>query len=699
MKKILTAAAMALLLLGCAKQADDHSDILERIANLENRVSALESSVASIQSAVGEGVFVQKVQEYNDPNTGKTVGLTVTYTNGNVVYFKIEPVQDYNGPVLGVIQNGAGQLVWAVDGVAIKVNGQDVPVYQTPVFSIDDEGNLIVSIDGEKVNLGPIKDSGATLQDGIFTDLKVEQDKIVLTLSDGTKLNIPFAEAFKLNIEAGEYVYSDTKPITIPYTVSAKTANTVVNVAGYSPSSFMVEVTDANIIITPLKSSAAATMIAYADSRVGLTSIVNITVEPEGAYVVNPDNSLFDVMAEGDAQTVEVKVVSNVEFEAKPDAESAWIKVVSTKGTVHTITLSLEANATGDSRLGCVDLYKKGTDKVVQTIFIYQLAAEVGVKDLSKNGSANCYVVTAAGDYKFAAVKGNSTESVGAVASAAILWETWNNAEAVTANSVIAKVGVEEGAITFSTPEALKPGNAVIAAKDAAGAILWSWHIWIPATAIKMVSEETFYDKALMDRNLGALNVAPKTDPTQDTYGLMYQWGRKDPFPGSIKFAGVEIKKESAGTGDLAYTIANPTIWLKGSESAGQGNWNNEVIATLWNDDSNNKTIYDPCPAGYRVPIRNSSLAWFKSDSKEGWTFDAKAYSYTDDIVFPLCGYLEGNGPTGYYKEGQRTIIWSANSKSGEESDKGYGAYLRDSKYYSSGYFKYVGGVVRCVAE
>jgi hypothetical protein len=49
---------------------------------------------------------------------------------------------------------------------------------------------------------------------------------------------------------------------------------------------------------------------------------------------------------------------------------------------------------------------------------------------------------------------------------------------------VIAAVGVEDGYITFSTPETLKPGNALIAAKDADDVILWSWHIWIPAAEV-----------------------------------------------------------------------------------------------------------------------------------------------------------------------------------------------------------------------
>ena len=260
---------MALLLVGCAKEYDD-SALKEKIAALETRVTTLESSIQSLQSAIGDGVFVAKVQELADPETGKTIGVTVTYTTGDVKYFEISPKADYEGPVLGVIRSGSGDLVWAVDGIAIVVGGHEVPVYQTPVFTLDDDGFLWVEVDGEKSKLGQVQNEGATLVDGIFTDIKVEQDKVVLTLSDGTTVNIPFAEAFKLNIETTAYTFGTLAPIEIPYTVSAKTGTTVVGVAGYSPKEFSVEVKADKIVVTPLSKNAAAVMLAYADSRIGL---------------------------------------------------------------------------------------------------------------------------------------------------------------------------------------------------------------------------------------------------------------------------------------------------------------------------------------------------------------------------------------------------------------------------------------------
>ena len=707
MKKILTAVAMALLLLGCAKQEVDVSGIQEKLAELENRVSALEGAVASIQSAIGDGVFVQKVEEYVDPDTGKTVGITVTYTSGKVVYFEISPKAG-DSPVLGVISNGAGELVWAVDGVAIKLNGKDVPVYQTPVFTFDEDGYLWVEVDGEKTCLGQVENTGgATLQDGIFTDLAVEQDKVVLTLSDGTKVNIPFAAAFELKIDKTEYVFSKLEAISIPYSVNAKTEKTVVGVAGYNPKDFSVKVEADKIVVTPLSMKAAGVLLAYADSKVGLTSLVNITVEAEGLEVTDePFNEEVDYMAEGDAGSLVVaNVVSNVEFDVKPVDE--WIHLVSVKAQAYVITLSLDENATGAIRSGKVNITRKGTDDVIQTITIGQDKVATGTKNLSKNGAANSYIVMAAGDYKFAAVKGNSVESVGAVASADIVWETYNTDEDVAPNSVIAQVGVEEGYITFSTPATLKFGNALIAAKDAAGEILWSWHIWIPETA---VTDDAYGDlfgagvKA-MDRNIGALVACQGAAAPESatSYGFLYQWGRKDPFmsagtnTGDKAKTSVDFEEKSKVPFTVAESIKHPTQFAYNAETAVDpdwdgANWNSENISTLWNEDGK-KTIYDPCPPGYKVPVRDSEIPFWASGD---WAFDLTNFWYgKSGCVLPYAGFLDDCGGSLSYP-GVRNKLWGAN-ESNEKS--AYCIYLKKDSYSSSSTHKAVGASVRCVVD
>ena len=619
MKKFFTLVVLALLAVGCTMEYDD-TGIRDLINGLDVRISKLENDISALQSAVGDGKFVRKVEEYKDPETGRTTGITVTYTDGNVVHFNIVPTDPSEGPVFSVIRNGAGELVWAVDGIAIKVDGEEVPVYETPVFSIDEEGNLWVEVAGKKTNLGPVATGGATLQDGIFTDLAVTDDAVVLTLSDGTTVNIPFAEAFKLNIETAEFEYETMDPIVIPYTVSAKTAATEVNVSGYNPKAFKVEVDDANIVITPLKLTESAVLLAYADSKVGLTSFVNIVI-----------NS----------------------------------------------------------------------------------AIEEGPKNLGKKGTANCYLVSEAGEYKFPLVKGNTEESVGTVAKAALLWETWNNQDAVTPNSVIASVDYADGFITFATPATLKPGNALIAALDANDEVLWSWHIWIPATPITDAVEANYSVKPAMSRNLGALVDTPASlDPvaTVESFGLLYEWGRKDPFPGlgvvsgtgAITVAGTEMTSQVRPM-TVEEAIKNPTVYVIKDDAS--KDWLPEItdeVGKLWGETE--KSVYDPCPVGYMLPQRNTSCGFWDSgtnlNDRDYFALDADNCCYTvGSMIFPLSGYIDEGGE-GQKKAGARTIVWSARWDSGTENGYGMYGYIDDGiKFKRSGQVRTRGGSVRCVAE
>jgi uncharacterized protein (TIGR02145 family) len=693
---------------GCAKEYDD-SGLRELINGLDARISELETNVSALQSAVGDGKFVRKVEEYKDPDTGRTTGITVTYTDGNIVHFNIVPTDPTEGPVFSVIRNGAGELVWAVDGVTVKMDGEDVPVYQTPAFSIDEEGNLIVEVDGQKTNLGPVKSEGATLQDGIFTDLAVTDSAVVLTLSDGSTVNIPFAEAFQLVIDRTEFVYTGSGPVEIPFTVTAKTAATVVG-AYYDIDKFSVEVGADKAVVTPIVEKASGMVMLFADSKVGLTSIVTVIVEAEGIRIIDtPYSATVDYLAPGEDAVVVANAVSNIAFDVLPQVD--WIHVASVKSTAYAITLKLDDNKTGAVREGIVNIVRAGTEEVVQTIVIAQEAAvvEVGPKDLGRKGTANCYIVKEAGEYKFKAVKGNGEEAV-AAATAELLWETWNNTEEVIANSVIATVKYEDGFVFFTTPETLKPGNAVIAAKDAAGVILWSWHIWVPATEIE-TADYGIYSAAMMDRNLGALVVATADDATTvESFGMTYQWGRKDPFVGAgvigsdsnATVAGVELSvSEGDGVADeskisLEQSIQNPTL-LGHTQNKG---WLDVVDNTLWQNDV--KTIYDPCPPGYRVPARDKETLFHSGDltAAPNWAEGNNWFSLGDPVaVFPFAGYRDDYSVKKVCHTYDRAVYWTAYASAEDGGTAYYVNVRKGSAHKLTECGKSRAGSVRCVVE
>ena len=329
------------------------------------------------------------------------------------------------------------------------------------------------------------------------------------------------------------------------------------------------------------------------------------------------------------------------------------------------------------------------------------------VKDLDDKGNANCYIVPEAGSYKFKAVYGNESKNfIPDVESAEILWETWNDASEVTPNSVLATASFAEDFIIIRTPETLHPGNAMVVAKDGAGKILWSWHIWVPATPVVTANFGGIMGVDLMDRNLGALVATQATDAEVDptSYGMMYQWGRKDPFTAAGTFKGSSpatyagVPEEVApGQILLEDAIANPRLL----GHINNGDWclvkNNE----FWADAE--KTIYDPCPPGYRVPKKATANPFWSSDltAQAGWGVNLTAgwlkLGSPDSGVFPIAGYRDDYSVDGLAKVGVRTLYWTSQAS---DDAKGPGADLRSDKAYTFGSApKARLGSVRCTVE
>ena len=248
------------------------------------------------------------------------------------------------------------------------------------------------------------------------------------------------------------------------------------------------------------------------------------------------------------------------------------------------------------------------------------------VVDLSSSATANCYIVSKPGIYKFKTVKGNDRSlSVGDVASASVLWESFGTDVAPKVGDLISDVQYEDGVIVFKTPlKGLREGNAVIAAKNASGTILWSWHIWLT----DQPQGQVYYNNAgtMMDRNLGATSATPGK---VGALGLIYQWGRKDPFVGSssinsnvfAKSTNIDRpeiipeleyrdKLDQYGV-DQQYVAAHPTAWGLPTP-----------LEMVWRTSEAAKSIYDPCPAGWRVPDGGYGGVWDKALAGRGYTPD-----------------------------------------------------------------------------
>ena len=335
--------------------------------------------------------------------------------------------------------------------------------------------------------------------------------------------------------------------------------------------------------------------------------------------------------------------------------------------------------------------------------------------DLSEDATANSYIVSESGSYKFTPTKGNSNESVGAIASAEVLWESFGTDVTPSVGDLVKDVKYESGVITFKTPDAFKEGNAVIAAKDAAGTILWSWHIWLT----DQPEGQVYYNNAgtMMDRNLGATSATPGD---VGALGLWYQWGRKDPFLGSSSISSSTVAKSTitwpsavfsdSSKGTIAYATANPTTFIKRNDR--NYDWYYKGLLstdnTRWTTSESNKSIYDPCPAGWRVPDGGDNGVWSKAvgsssyfsgypydSTNEGMNFSGK-FGSASTIWYPASGFREDYGGS-LYDIGIVGFYWSA-------SPYNYYAYRlsfdKDGYVSPSSYTSRPSGLsVRCLQE
>ncbi|MDR1415453.1 MAG: hypothetical protein LBI96_06555 [Odoribacteraceae bacterium] len=243
-----------------------------------------------------------------------------------------------------------------------------------------------------------------------------------------------------------------------------------------------------------------------------------------------------------------------------------------------------------------------------------------------------------------------------------------------------------------------KTGNAGIGLFDGA-TIKWSWHIWnttytpgdgttahpIPnpasnsKTSVQGGHVYRFLGKGgspaadfvWMDRNIGSLSAGA------DVNAVMYQWGRKDPFPGpsdpgkvgtprtwyyntTAAYASQPVmatmetatrtpltRYQGTGKEDQAAKLQN---WLTGTTKDAEPLWGrttgNTVVTDKYVDQTTGKSVFDPCPEGWRVPDGTST--------KSPWPGDVNT---TITGNYPLAGSMLSNSST-YTLEAGR--YWTA---------------------------------------
>lgn len=226
----------------------------------------------------------------------------------------------------------------------------------------------------------------------------------------------------------------------------------------------------------------------------------------------------------------------------------------------------------------------------------------------------------------------------------------------------------------------MQQANAILAVRDEEGYIMWSWHIWVTErnlvgtahTLQDWTSTSTTY--GLLPCNLGwvdgkmvyynsreltyeftqgtsgykqtmLVNQAGAEFDYKDVGSTYYQWGRKDPIVAlrnwdTYRFEDYRLHETSdpkykygikPEQVPISTTIQNPNIYYTATNSNGtwNTNWCTSVISTLWDNSSNTtsvdkttsvKTIYDPSPRGYKVPIPRAFSVFVKGSTYSGET-------------------------------------------------------------------------------
>lgn len=247
--------------------------------------------------------------------------------------------------------------------------------------------------------------------------------------------------------------------------------------------------------------------------------------------------------------------------------------------------------------------------------------------------------------------------------------------------------------VKFEVPAAaIKNGNAVIAATKG-GTVVWSWHLWFaPQEVLQTIACTNYSGKTYSFANetlgmkytnwQGTSYSAPRSvrvmveqtagqaekqvgyftitqnnaNGVRQGYATFYQSGRKDAMPGIDNVYGT-FSKNGGNSMSIKNGIQHPeTFYTYGTTWTNNYNYYN-----LWSMETTGigqdipvvKTVYDPCPAGFKMPgltaftfmtkngtnmgERNISGSW-----NNGYYFNNNVQNPDATLYFPACGLRNG---------------------------------------------------------
>ena len=356
-----------------------------------------------------------------------------------------------------------------------------------------------------------------------------------------------------------------------------------------------------------------------------------------------------------------------------------------------------------------------------------------------KNGAtnSNAYETTATGSYVLQHFKDHNDQNItnpwieksnsSAYANIDGAKIVWSDEKDLVTSPTITHVG-GDGYLDFEVKATdIKSGNAVVAVTKG-GTVVWSWHLWfapksaltpIPVTnyqgktynfttetlgwkpkgevttynaprTVKVKVEQTIANGGV--KQVTVINITQNPGGKKEGTTTFYQFGRKDALPGTNTFyptTGYSFDNTTGGR-SLGYAIQHPeNMFIYAQTGTYYYDWCNATYYNLWsadntttgfNDNAVVKTVYDPCPVGFKMPASNA-FTGFTSNGQyqsgaaninangtaDSWDKFSAAYGHnfytngskTATIFFPASGFRNySDGSLG--DVGNDGYCWSA---------------------------------------
>ena len=225
--------------------------------------------------------------------------------------------------------------------------------------------------------------------------------------------------------------------------------------------------------------------------------------------------------------------------------------------------------------------------------------------------------------------------------------------------------------LVFSlNPEFMQQANGVVAVRDKSGTIMWSWHIWVTERNVLTENIHELQDwvdgtmnaYGLMQCNLGwvdgkmvyynrrdfsftftqagtgtekvmTVEQSGATFDYKDVGSTYYQWGRKDPLVALRNWDHVgrdDYRLHETGAPGYGYTvntsntvsvdmaIQHPNVFYTELSFSNAILWNNQDNGGSLDSKVSRKTVYDPSPRGFKVPVARAFAVLVNGNTGDG---------------------------------------------------------------------------------